>query len=116
MDKAAEMQISVGFLDPNLFTSTNISQWSHQVGKAISNAMNNDYVVGTYCTSHWVTLIICMKFKEVWYLDSAKQHRPLKLPNPQPIFNWSVSCRFCSQKFNLLVFLIDIADHAGPLV
>jgi hypothetical protein len=23
---------------------------------------------------------------------------------------------FCSQKFNLLVFLIGIADHAGPLV
>jgi hypothetical protein len=26
MDKAAGMQISVGFLDPDLFTSTNISQ------------------------------------------------------------------------------------------
>jgi hypothetical protein len=63
LDKAAEMQISVGFLDPDLFTSTNISQRSHQVGKAISNAMNNDYVVGAYCTSHWVTVIICMKFK-----------------------------------------------------
>jgi hypothetical protein len=23
---------------------------------------------------------------------------------------------FCSQKLNLLVFLIGIADHAGPLV
>jgi hypothetical protein len=46
------MQISVGFLDPDFFTSTNISQRSHQVGKAISNAMNNDYVVGAYCTSH----------------------------------------------------------------
>jgi hypothetical protein len=33
MDKAAEMQISVGFLDPDLFTSTNISQRSQQVGK-----------------------------------------------------------------------------------
>jgi hypothetical protein len=52
MDKAAEMQISVGFLDPDLFTSKNISQRSHQVGKAISNAMNNDYVMGAYCTSH----------------------------------------------------------------
>jgi hypothetical protein len=52
MDKAAEMQISVGFLDPELFTSTNISQHSHQFGKAISNAMNNDYVVGAYCTSY----------------------------------------------------------------
>jgi hypothetical protein len=52
MDKAVEMQISVGFLDPDLFTSTNISQHSNQVGKAISNAMNNDYVVGAYCTIH----------------------------------------------------------------
>jgi hypothetical protein len=51
MDKAAKMQISVGFLDPDLFTSTNISHCSQQVGKAISNAMNNDYMVGAYCTS-----------------------------------------------------------------
>jgi hypothetical protein len=33
MDKKAEMRISVGFLDPDLFTSTNISQCSQQVGK-----------------------------------------------------------------------------------
>jgi hypothetical protein len=52
MDKVTEMQISVGFFDPDLFTSTNISQRSQQVGKAISNAMNNDYVVGAYCTGH----------------------------------------------------------------
>jgi hypothetical protein len=116
MDKAAEMHISVGFLDTDLFTSTNISHCSQQVGKAISNAMNNDYVVGAYCTSHWVTVIISMKFKEVWYLDSAKPHPPLKFPDLQPFLNWSVSCRFCSRKFNLLVFLFGIADHAGPLV
>jgi hypothetical protein len=29
MDMAAEIQISVGFLDLDLFTSTNISQRSH---------------------------------------------------------------------------------------
>ena len=116
MDKAAEMQISVGFLDPDLFTSKNISQHYRLVTKAISNAMNNDYVVGAYCTSHWVTVIICMKFKEVWYLDSAKQHPPLKFSDLKPVVDWSVSCRFCSQKFNFLVFLIGIADHAGPLV
>jgi hypothetical protein len=117
MDKATEMQIGVGFLHPDLFTSTNISQRSHQVGKAISNAMmNNYYVVGAYCTSHCITVIICMKFKKVWYLDSAKQHPLLKFPDLQPILNWSVSCRFCSQKFDLLVFLIGIADHAGHLV
>jgi hypothetical protein len=98
MDKAAEMQISVGFLDLDLFTSTNIAHHSQQVGKAISNAvMNNDYVVGAYCTSCWVTMIIYMKFKEVWYLDFAKQHPPLKFPNLQPVSNWSVSCRFFSQ-------------------
>jgi hypothetical protein len=117
VDKAAEKQISVGFLDPDLFTSTNISQRSQQVGKAISNAMmNNYYVVGAYCTSHWVTVIICMKFKEIWYQDSAKQHPSLKFPDLQNVLNWSVSCRFCSQKFNLLVFPIGIADNAGPLV
>jgi transketolase C-terminal domain/subunit len=52
LDNAAEKQISVVVLDPDLFTSTNISQYSQQVGKAISNAMmNNCYVVGFYCTS-----------------------------------------------------------------
>jgi hypothetical protein len=35
MDKATGMQTSVGFLDSDLFTSTNISQRSQQVGKAI---------------------------------------------------------------------------------
>jgi Ulp1 family protease len=100
MDKAAGMQISVGFLDPDLFTSTNISQRYQQVRKAISNVMmNNYYVLGAYCTSHWVTVIICRKLKEVWYLDSAKQHPPLKFPNLQNVLkNWSVSCSFCSQK------------------
>jgi hypothetical protein len=114
MDKVEEKQISVGFLDLDLFTLTNISQ---QVGKAISNAMmNNYYVVRAYYTSHWVTVIICMKFKEVCYLDSAKQHPPLKFLDLQNVLNSSVSYRFCSQKFSLLVFLIGIADHVGPLV
>jgi hypothetical protein len=74
MDKAAEMQISVGFLDLGFITFTNISQHSGLVIEAIANAMNNDYVVGAYYTSHWVIVIICMKFKEVCYLDFAKQH------------------------------------------
>jgi hypothetical protein len=65
MDKATEMQISVGFFDPDIFTSTNISHHSGLVVKAIANAMNNNYVVGAYYTGHWVTLITCMKFKEV---------------------------------------------------
>jgi hypothetical protein len=33
MDKTMEMQINVGFLDPDLFTSTNISQRSHKLAK-----------------------------------------------------------------------------------
>jgi hypothetical protein len=57
-----------------------------------------------------------MKFTEVWYLDYAKKHPPLMFSDLQNVLNWSVSCRFCSQKFNLLVFLNGIADHAGPLV
>jgi hypothetical protein len=51
------MQISVGFLDPGFITSKNISQYSGLVTKAITNAMNNDYVVGAYYTSHLVTVI-----------------------------------------------------------
>jgi hypothetical protein len=47
-------------------------------------------------------MYVCMKFT--------------KFPDLQNVLNWSVSCRFCSQKFNLLVFLIGIADHARPLV
>jgi hypothetical protein len=65
MDKAAEMQISVGFSDPDIFTSTDISQHSDLVVKAIANAMNNDYVVGADYIGHWVALSICMKFKEI---------------------------------------------------
>jgi hypothetical protein len=33
MDKAAEKHISVGFLDPDLFTSTYISKHSHKLAK-----------------------------------------------------------------------------------
>jgi hypothetical protein len=116
MDKVAEMQTNVGFLDIDLFTSTNISKHSLLVTKAISNAMKSNYVVGAYYTSHWVIVIICMKFKEVWYLNYAKQHPSPKFSDLKPVVDWSVSCRFCSRKINLLVFLIGIVDHAGPLV
>jgi hypothetical protein len=44
MDKAAEMQISVGFLEPDLFTSTNISQCSHQLPK--QSQMNEQRLCG----------------------------------------------------------------------
>jgi ribonucleotide monophosphatase NagD (HAD superfamily) len=82
------MQISVGFSDPDMFTCTNISQHPRLVAKAISNTMDNDYEEVAYCTSHWVIVIICMKFKEVWYLGSAKQHPQLKLPDLELVVDW----------------------------
>ena len=98
MDKAAELKISVGFLDPQLLTTTKIEKQSTLVTKALTNAMTNDYVVGAFCTGgHYVTLIICMKFKEVWYLDSAKHHLARKFEDLRALVTWSVSCRFCSQ-------------------
>jgi hypothetical protein len=96
MDKAVKMQISVGFLDPDIFTYTNISQHSGLVVKAIANSMNNDYVVGAYYTGHLVTLIIYMKFKEVWYLDSSKQYPVRKFTDLKVVVDWLVYCRFCS--------------------
>jgi hypothetical protein len=57
-----------------------------------------------------------MKFNEVWYLDSSKQHSVWKFTDLKYVVDWSVFCKFCSQKFNLLVFLFYITDHAGPLV
>ena len=98
MDKAAEMKISVGFLDPQVLTTTKIHKESNLVIQALRNAMTNDYVVGAFGTGgHYVTLIICMKFKEVWYLDSAKHHPARKFKDLRALVNWSVPCRFCSQ-------------------
>jgi hypothetical protein len=108
--------ITIGFLDLDIFTSAIISQHSSLVVKAIANTLNNDYVVGAYYTGHWVTLIICIKFKEIWYLDSSKQYLARKFTDLKSVVDWSVSCRSCSQKYNLLVFLFGIADHVGPLV
>jgi hypothetical protein len=56
--------------------------------------MNNDYVEGAYYSSHWVTLIICMKFKEVWYLDYSKLHPALKFTNLKAVVEWSLFIGF----------------------
>jgi hypothetical protein len=57
MDKAIEMQINIGFFDPYISTSTNISHQFTLLVQAIKNAMKKDYVVGAYNTDgHWVTL------------------------------------------------------------
>jgi hypothetical protein len=75
MDKAVEMKISVGFFVPHVLMTTKIDKKSTLVIQALRNAMTNDYVVGAFGTGgHYVTLIICIKLREVWYLDSAKHH------------------------------------------
>ncbi|PVH34139.1 hypothetical protein PAHAL_8G154700 [Panicum hallii] len=94
MQNAAEMQCSVGFLDPQVFTATVISHQPSTVTQAIKNAMKNDYVVGAYNTGgHWVTVIISMKYKEVWYLDSAKLFPGRKFTDVRHIVNWVFDAR-----------------------
>jgi hypothetical protein len=48
MDKTAEMWINVGFLDPDLFTSTNISQHS----RLTSNLKCNEQRLRGWCLLH----------------------------------------------------------------
>ncbi|PVH37861.1 hypothetical protein PAHAL_5G392800 [Panicum hallii] len=94
MQNAAEMQCSVAFLDPQVFTATVISHQPSTVTQAIKNAMKNDYVVGAYNTGgHWVTVIISMKYKEVWYLDSAKLFPGRKFTDVRHIVNWAFDAR-----------------------
>jgi hypothetical protein len=50
MEKSAEMLISVGFLDPHIFTTTQISKQPTLVVQVMANAMKNDYVVSAYNT------------------------------------------------------------------
>ena len=51
--------------------------------------MNHDYVVGAYNTgSHWVLVIIAMKWNVVWYLDSAKSFPLQKFKDVVTIVNW----------------------------
>ncbi|KAG2556910.1 hypothetical protein PVAP13_8NG211901 [Panicum virgatum] len=67
------MHCSVGFLDPQIFSTTIVQFKSKDVIAAIKKAMKHDYVVGAYNTgSHWALVIIAMKWNVVWYLDSSK--------------------------------------------
>ena len=70
MKQAEEMHCNVGFLDPQIFSA-------------------HDYVVGAYNTgSHWVLVIIAMKWNVVWYLDSAKSFPLQKFKDVVTIVNW----------------------------
>ena len=63
MQLAAEMQCSVGFVDPQVFLSTMIQWQPREVEEALIKAMMNDYVIGAYnIGGHWVTVIIAIKF------------------------------------------------------
>jgi hypothetical protein len=87
MDKAAEMQISVGFRSRFVYFDKYFSAFSTSWQSNLKCNDEQRYVLGAFCTSHWATVITCMKFKEVWYLDSAKQHPPLMFLDLQPVLN-----------------------------
>jgi len=54
--------------------------------------MNHDYVVGAFNTgSHWVLVIIAMKWNVVWYLDSSKGFPLRKFKDVVTVVNWAYS-------------------------
>ncbi|PVH62861.1 hypothetical protein PAHAL_3G418000 [Panicum hallii] len=89
MQNAAEMQCSVAFLDPQVFTATVISHQPSTVTQAIKNAMiqlcgGSDVLISAYNTGgHWVTVIISMKYKEVWAFD-ARMEEMMKANKKKP--------------------------------
>ncbi|KAG2619639.1 hypothetical protein PVAP13_3NG119202, partial [Panicum virgatum] len=92
MKQAEEMHCNVGFLDPQIFSATLVQYKSKDVITAIKRAINHDYVVGAYNTgSHWVLVIIAMKWNVVWYLDSAKSFPLRKFKDVVTIVNWAYS-------------------------
>ena len=89
MKQAEEMHCNVGFLDPQIFSATLVQYKSKDMITTIKRAMNHDYVVGAYNTgSHWVLVIIAMKWNVVWYLDSAKSFPLRKFKDVVTIVNW----------------------------
>jgi hypothetical protein len=63
MKLAEEMKCNVGFLDPQIFSAFNTG-------------------------SHWVLVIIAMKWNVVWYLDSSKGFPLRKFKDVVTIVNW----------------------------
>ena len=89
MKQAEEMHCNIGFLDPQLFSATMVQFKGNDVIQAIKKAMKHDYVVGAFNTgSHWVLVIIAMKWSVVWYLDSSKGFLLLKFKDVVTIVNW----------------------------
>jgi len=89
MKLAEEMKCNVGCLDPQIFSATVVQFKSNDVIQAIKKAMNHDYVVGAFNTgSHWVLVIIAMKWNVVWYLDSSKGFPLRKFKDVVTVVNW----------------------------
>jgi len=89
MKLAEEMKCNVGFLDPQIFSATMVQFKSNDVIQAIKKAMNHNYVVGAFNTgSHWVLVIIAMKWSVVWYLDSSKGFPLRKFKDVVTVVNW----------------------------
>ena len=89
MKLAEEMKYNVGFLDTQIFSATVVQFKSNDVIQAIKKAMKHDFMVGAYNTSsHWVLVIIAMKWNVVWYLDSSKGFPLRKFKDTVTVVNW----------------------------
>ena len=89
MKQAKVMHCNVGFLDPQVFSTTMVQFQTNDITQAVQKAMKHDFVVGAYNTGgHWVLVIIAMKWNVVWYLDSAKTFPLRKFKDIVTVLNW----------------------------
>ena len=70
-----ECQLGVAFIDPEKFTASMIEQNPDHVKSYISEVLKTSTgcVLAAYHTgSHYFLVVICLKWKIVWYLDSLR--------------------------------------------
>ena len=61
------MGLSVGFVDPQVFSVVMVGSQPAVIIKTLKNVMHHDFVVAPYNTGgHWVLVIISMKWGWVW--------------------------------------------------
>ncbi|CAN6341894.1 unnamed protein product [Urochloa humidicola] len=86
---AEQKGLSVGFLDPMLFSFTGVQHSTIDLQHALQREMKNDFVVGAYNTgAHWILVIIAMQWNIVWYLDSAQSFPKKTYSDVQQVVNW----------------------------
>ncbi|CAN6328758.1 unnamed protein product [Urochloa humidicola] len=79
-----ERGLSVGFLDPMLFSFTGIQYQTKALECAIKKEMEHDFVVGAYNTGgHWILVIIAMQWNIVWAFGTHMDEQ-LKGLKPKP--------------------------------